>query len=414
MSNRRDFLKKGLLGGVGIAFFPSILKSSTIDNQSLLSNELRDQFLLTSEKTHFNRASLGPSPQPVVDSICESIRMLEEKGRDGRWYFDEVHEQLAQFIDTSADQLALTRNCTEGMNIAAQSIPLQEGDEVIITSHEHIGGSAPWIHLEKTIGIKVVIVDLDLSGEDNVRPFSEAITSKTKAISFSHVCCTTGLRLPAAEIADLCREQGIYSIVDGAQAIGSIPLSMNQIQADFYVGSGHKWLFGPKGTGFIYINKRIIEEINPVFAGAYTDSSFNGREKVLEYRQTANREEYGTRNASIVKGLGASIEFVNEIGMDKIQTHAILLIEKLRVEIQKMNGIVELSPSNPAFGSSIYTFKSKKIDNKELVDQLRKEGFVLRYIYENDLDAIRLSLAIYNSEEEVDQLIEGIKKYHHE
>lgn len=424
-NSRRDFLKKNLMGGLFISsglpfssFNPkkedaslSILpKVSGVEPFSSLWEGVRKAFLFEDNQIYFNTASLGPSPQVVVDEMCERLRRMETKfgakGANGHG-LETVYQNMADFFNTTTDQIAITRNTTEGMNIMANSLPLQAGDEVILTTHEHVGGASPWLLLQNEIGIKVVLVDLDLSGADNLARIRAKITDRTKAVCFSHVCCTTGMRLPAKEIVELCKEHKLYSCVDGAQAAGLIKVDLQAIDPDFYATSGHKWLFGPKGTGILFINNKIIEKIKPVFAGGYFDSKFDLNEKLLEYRKTARRVEYGTRNLPMIAGLGKAVSFIQELGIENIEARGKAMHNYLRERLKSNKKLEILSPANSEFATGIVTLRFKGRDNLSIAKELYKktEKIRARGIYENDLNAIRISTTAFTQKSELDQLI---------
>ncbi len=426
---RRDFLKKNLLGSLLISsglpfvsFRPSEEKTHSaklpglngVEPFSSLWEGVRDAFLFEDQQIYLNTASLGPSPKVVVDEMCERLKRMETKfgakGANGHG-LESVYQNIADFFHTTTDQFAITRNTTEGMNIMANSLPLKAGDEVILTTHEHVGGASPWLLLQNEIGIKVVLVELDLSGVDNLSRIRAKITDRTKAVCFSHVCCTTGMILPAKEIVELCKENKLYSCVDGAQAAGLIKVDLKEIDPDFYAASGHKWLFGPKGTGIFFINNRVIEKIKPVFAGAYFDRKFDLNKKVLEYRKTARRVEYGTRNLPMIAGLGKAVSFVQELGIENIEARGKAMHDYLRNTLESNQRVEILSPANKEFATGIFTFRFKERDNLAIVKSLyqKPERIKLRGVYENDLNAIRVSTTAFTQKRELDQLLAALQ-----
>lgn len=425
-STRRNFLKKNLIGGAvvatGIPFLygssdnPSMnetipFKLDNKDYESIDWSQIRAEFLFPADRNYLNTASLGPSPKVVVDSICESIRELDTNCSHGHHLAEKMHEKVAAFLNVTPDEIAITRNATEGMNIIARSLRLQKGDEIIITTHEHVGGAAPWLALQKDGGVVVKLVDLDLSGTNNLERIKALITKKTKAIAFSHITCTTGMLLPAKEIAKLCREKGIYSCVDGAQALGMFPIDLSDMDPDFYTTSGHKWLFGPKGTGVLYIKKSIREKYDPTYVGAYSDKTYDLNSLTMTYRLSAQREEYGTRNAPNIIGLGTAIDFMEEIGMENVAKRGRELANYFRKGLTQFEAIEILTPVEENYSASILTFKIAGLDNLELNQKLNSEkGIRLRGIYENDLNAIRVSFAVFNSFEEIDQLLVALSE----
>lgn len=422
-TSRRSFIKAKLLGSLfllsGLPLF-SITNSKhrrqplttfKLSDGSIDWESIRKEFQIKTGNHFFNTASLGPSPVAVIDTICESLRLNDSIPREGYQDRPKVRKKVAQLLNAKPNEIAMTRNTTEGMNIIARGLNLKRGDEVILTTHEHIGGSAPWLALKKEMGITIKLVDLDLQGRENYDRIERAITSNTKVVSFSHVTCTTGMQLPAKQIVELCRSRGIYSCVDGAQVIGMLPLDLSDLNPDFYVGNGHKWLFGPKGTGILYINERQINQSSPVFVGAFTDSHFNLKSLELEYLDKASRVEYGTRNTSLMLGLGAAVDFVSSIGVEAIAERSYLLSNRFRSQLEAMPEVLILSPQKQSLGAPMVTFRIKNQNQDEMVRRLNKEKSIrLRKIYECDLNAIRASFAIFNTESEVDYLVESIKE----
>lgn len=322
-----------------------------------------------------------------------------------------LRQNAAKLLSAEEDELAFTRNATEGMNIVARTIPLKQGDEVILTKHEHIGGAAIWIALEKELGISVTLIDLDLSGENNLSRISNAITNKTKLVVFSHVTCTTGMVLPTKDIATLCKNKNVLCCIDGAQAVGMIEVNLQDIQPDFYIGCGHKWLYGPQGSGLIYMRRDLLKTYPPNFVGAYTDSAFNLKEKHLNYVDKASRIEYSTRNVPQMAGLSKAIDLMLQIGIPRINERVKHLANHFVGKVKSIEGVQLLSPEQKAFRSGIITIKLKGLDSKAIQQKLAKEQIVVRHIYEADLDALRFSFALFNTLDEVDQLLDALKNY---
>jgi selenocysteine lyase/cysteine desulfurase len=218
------------------------------------------------------------------------------------------------------------------------------------------------------------------------------------------------MKLPAKAIVALCRSKNIYSCIDGAQSLGMFPIDLRDINPDFYASSGHKWLFGPKGTGVLFINKNIIKDIAPVFAGAYTDSKFDLNSLTMEYRESAQREEYGTRNTPITLGLGSAIDFINTIGIDNVAQRGRELVSRFRKGISNIPDIEILTPESDVYSASMITIRIKGKDNLKLNPKLNKEkNLRMRGIYENKINGIRISFAIFNSFEDVDLLVNSLK-----
>ncbi|MEZ4795850.1 MAG: aminotransferase class V-fold PLP-dependent enzyme [Flavobacteriaceae bacterium] len=425
-SSRRSFIKKNLLSGLFLTSAIPILKADTLlesknsipelnfntnDYNSIDWKQVREQFLFAKDFHYLNTGSLGPSPRAVIDTVCKAMERLETSTNHGRHEIDETHEKMANFLNVTPDEIAFTRNATEGLNIAARSLRLKKGDEIIISTHEHVGGASPWMALAKDFGAVVKLIDLDFNGENNLQIIKDNITPKTKVVAFSHITCTTGMKLPAKDIVALCRSKNIYSCIDGAQSLGMFPIDLRDINPDFYASSGHKWLFGPKGTGVLFINKNIIDTISPVFAGAYTDGKFDLNSLTMEYRNSAQREEYGTRNTPITLGLGAAIDFINTIGIENVAKRSRELVTRFIKGIADTPEIEILTPESEDYSASMITVRVKGKDNLKLNPELNQtKKLRMRGIYENNINGIRISFALFNSFDEVDLLVKSLKE----
>lgn len=424
--SRRSFLKKNVLGGLGYTFGAALIPSQTsfgLEDTPILHSfantpydaidwtRVRNEFKINDDIHYFNTSSLGPSPKIVINKVCDTLKELELEVKHGHHLTMETHEQLGRFLNTKSDQIAITRNTTEGLNSIARMVRLKRGDEVILTTHEHVGCAFPWFALQKDNGVKIKLVNLDLTGENNLELIKSAISRKTKVVVFSHITCTNGMRLPAKEIAAFCKSKGVYSCVDGAQALGMFPIDLADIDPDFYAASGHKWLFGPKGTGILYYKKELLEKFDPVYVGAYSDAGFDYNETKLQYNKSAQREEYGTRNTPLILGLGSAIDFMTELGMENVARRGQELADYFRKSVAKIPKIEVLTPVNPIYSSAIVTIRIKDFDNRNLSLLLdEKYRIKLRSIYENDLNALRLSFSIFNDFNEIDFLCDRIKE----
>lgn len=422
--NRKQFLKT-ILGAGALPFLnPSFLndtqeqlaQNSAIESLSDIETEeewikIRKQFPLKDSHNYFNTSGLGSCPNPVLDMVCQSLRLAEENSTNNRKSLIELRTKLGVFLGADPDDLAFVRNTTEGLNIIARELVFEEGDEIITTSHEHIGGASPLIMLEKEKGIKVNIVELDLSGEKNLELIQSQINSNTKLVCVSHVTCTTGMILPIKKLSEFCKSKKVMLCVDGAQAAGLIPLNLKDLDVDFYASSGHKWLFGPKGTGFLYVNKRAFPKLKPLFSGAYSDKSFNFKKHELEFRSSISRVEYGTKNIPVIKGLLEAVRFHNQLGFEKELKRNKDLADHFKKEVSLIKGIKVLSPISSQFSTSIVTFSLEGIDYIDLRNLLFSDyKHRLRGIYENDLNALRLCVAIYNNKNQVNQILKDIQK----
>lgn len=413
--NRRFFLKQTVLGGALFASGIKLAASGTTygrePDDTDFWTQLRDQFYLHKDRIYFNTGTMGPSPKMVVHALNELTIEFETAGEIKHELAIETNEKLAAFLNCELSEIAITRNATESINSIARSLPLAKGDEVIMTKDEHVGGSQIWVALMKEKGITVKLIDLDYSGENNFELFKKSISDRTKVVIFSHVTCTTGMVLPAKEIAAYCRSKNIYTCIDGAQAVGMIEVNLKEINPDFYAGSGHKWLLGPKGTGILYINKTLLPKLNPVYAGANCADKYDLLTQEIEFAQTARREEYGTRNTALTLALGKSIDFINQTGFQKIVQRTRDLATLLKSELVKNEKVEILTPLNNNYAAAMVTFRIQGKEYHSLLNQIQHEfPFRLRGIYENKLNALRICCSVVNNEDEIKQLVSAVGK----
>lgn len=422
-NNRRKFIKLSLLGSVAgvVAPFRNFAHTlSEIKREFLTSKQdvlfvdnerIRSLFPLDQRRRFFNVASHSVISYSVIKKITDTLTHFATTAVSVRRPMDYCKKELAEWLTTDAQNIALTRNTTESANILARGLDLRPSDEVLLTTHEHIGGAAPWLALSKENRVKVKSIDLDLSGKDNLETIRQNITPKTKVIFVSHITCTTGLRLPVEEIVKLCKTMNIISCIDGAQAIGMIPVNLKQIDPDFYIGCGHKWLFGPKGTGILYAKNP--SSLSPLFVGSYSDAAFDIKTKTLDYQTGMSKLEYGTRNVASFAGLKHSLDFLKTIGTAQIEKHGLDLAQYVENQLTGHDNIVFLSPTNTTYKSSILTLRFTNLDNKNIVKTLfEKHDIWARWVYECELDAIRFSFSIINSKKEADDLIFALKELH--
>jgi selenocysteine lyase/cysteine desulfurase len=199
----------------------------------------------------------------------------------------------------------------------------------------------------------------------------------------------------------------VVCVIDGAQAPGQVPVDLRALGCDFYVASGHKWLLGPKGTGFVFIRDEWLDRWRPTYVGAYSNSEYDLAAGRFERLRQASASEYGTRSTPLIRGFGAAFDFLDTVGMEVVAARGARLARHLREGLARLEGVEILTP--PDASASILTFRILGSGGGagEWVNRLRAEhGFRLRPVGEAGLNGIRASTHVFNSEEEVDRLLE--------
>src|SRR5579864_6804614 len=260
--------------------------------------ELRRQWLLAPDRINLNCGSVGCTPLPVLRATIEHMLAAEEFREPGYPWFGyeentrihELRDAMAAFLHISRDELAILRNATEANNVVCNGLEMKSGEEAILTDQEHPGCRGCWEQKAARYGIKIVNVALPAppdTPEEVVSIFERSITPQTRILVFSHITSPTGIILPVKQICAMARSKGVLTHIDGAHAVGQIPLDLHDLGCDFYASSPHKWLMAPKGTGLLYVRQPLLENL-------------------------------GTSNLSIMVGLKAALDFFATIGADRI------------------------------------------------------------------------------------------------
>jgi selenocysteine lyase/cysteine desulfurase len=375
-------------------------------------NVVRSQFPLQTERVYLNTGGLGASPYAVIDAVKAKMDELEKVCETGHseTLLNEIKADMSSLLGCDADELAFTRNTTEGINIIANGLPLAKGDEVILTTHEHVGNAMTWVGLQQHEGVVIRLFEPSTeSAQTNIDRILKLITPRTRVISIPHIVTTTGLIMPVKEIAAIARAKNIFFLIDGAQSAGQLKFSLHDIGCDAYATSGHKWLMGPKETGLLYVRKSKQDAVRARHIGAYSGGEFDLAKGILTPFPSAQRYEYGTVSIPLRVGLGAAFKFIRTIGMDNIMNHDLALGTALHDGLRAIKGVTMLSPFDPSMRSAMITISHAACTNNELQQHLDKFDLRTRIVTEGGLSALRLSLHCYNSFDDVHRIIEGVR-----
>lgn len=407
MTSRRKFIKAGILSGLTtIPLSGNSLSETTSVDFRLAANDdelfamARRQLLIPANRIYLNTGTLGPSPLPVIEAVTQATRQLEMNPANENFgplghQMELIRQKVASFIHANLEEIILTRNTTEGLNLIAQSIQLKEGDEIITTNLEHGGLEVGLDFLKQNRGITVKKIELPLPGnsaEQIVDMIKKNIGPATKMLLLSHVNTITGLLMPLNAISKITKPKGIYLIADGAQAPGLVKVNVKELSVDAYATSGHKWLLGPKETGFLYLRKEFQENVKPIF----TFSGF-----------TAYSASSGTRNVATILGLGAAIDWHTQIGVEKIQARTLQLRNYCLAELKKIKGVKIISPEAGSLSTGIVSFTLLSAKNNEVADALKQQDIIVKVLPQ--LNAIRISCHCFVSKKDIDLCVKTLK-----
>ena len=371
----------------------------------------RGQFLIPAGVAYCNTGTLGASPRQVVEALTQGIQRLETElaawpyeqadgePLTGYQHLDTIRAAAGRFINATVTEIALTQNATMGMNFLANGLDLAAGDEVVSTDQEHGGGISPWRLLAKRRGVVVKELPLEAalaeSPEAVVRLFAGAMTPRTKVVMFSHITSGLGALLPAREICALARERGALAIVDGAQAVGQIQVDVRALGCDAYVGSPHKWMMAPKGTGFMYLRKDVQDRFWTTLASYQWDNHADGAFRFMQF---------GTGSVPVTEGLMAAFRFIDAIGMARIERWDTMLTKRLRDGLVKIPKARVASPADPRLTAAITTFRVDGVKAKALQDALWERRVRVRA--QGDDKGVRLSAHLYVSPADIDAVLD--------
>jgi len=397
-----------LLSEIGAATASAAEELGSISDDAPFWRLVQRQFRLEPDLLYFNNASLGPSPALVADATEAYRRKLDafpSRWMWGGWKdeFEAVRSKGADLLGASSEEIALIHNTTEGMNLIAFSLDLEAGDEVIAADHEHWSGTIPWEYWQVPMGVKLVRPTLPLlpsSPEEIVEIYRRAITPRTRVISMCHVVNTNGMILPVKEVSAMAREHGILVAVDGAQAPGHIPVDLHDLGCDFYAASAHKWLFSPKGVGVFYARQASQHLLRPlIVAHGWEDESIR------------RLENYNTRNLPEVLGLGVAFDFQQLMGPDRRSARILELKSFFRALIEGDSSFAIKTPEDDSLSAGITTVEVVGHNSREVATMLTDRHRIdCRPMSSHDLNGLRISLSVFNDENQINELVASLQE----
>lgn len=362
-------------------------------------------------QSYFNTGGAGLIPICVRDAIIEEFQYEFEKGRVNQGqrkrfqvHFEMVRHRLSSLIHAKPSELAITNNTTDGVNIVLWGLHLTNGDEILTTTGEHLGALAGLSTLSRQKGVYARFYKPE-NHEFDLNSFFSLVTQRTRIIVISHVFWATGYVIPIQKICKRAHELGIVVLVDGAQAVGAMPVDVKELGADFYTFPAHKWLHGPEGIGALYIKESLLDIVNQTFAG---NSSFDKHDGTIYYfpSKGSRRFEIGTRFRPSIYGFAAGLKWIyEEIGIDNLFSMILNNTQMLRERIIKETVFRPLVMKT----ASLVTLPLPEgLDCKSVTNQLEKQNIFVREIKE--LNAIRVSVSFYHTTDHIEALLYQLKK----
>ena len=380
-------------------------------------NAIRAQFPITQNITYLNTGWSGPSPIAVVAAATDLLKLLSEEGPTTPWVLQLLNETetaarvaFARLLAAPADTITLTSNTTHGLNMVLSGMTWHAGDEVVTTNQEHPSGLVPLYQFREHRGMGVGIVSLSAVDDEAtiLAKLEAAITPRTRLLLLSHILFTNGLRLPIAAINAMAHRHNVQVLVDGAQTAGHIPLDVVAWDCDYYAVPAHKWLMGPGGVGALYIRKELLPGLVPAHVTLHGALSYDAAGNFTPAPESAKKFELTTSNGALLASAVAAIEFIEEQGLEAIQARWEELTTYTRSGLEGVPGVTVTSPSAGPTASALVTFTVDGWEPQPLVQALWERGnIVARFVLEPP--NIRVSLALFNNEQEVDHLLATLR-----
>ena len=373
---------------------------------ALPPEELRRDFLLDPAVAFLNHGSFGACPLPVFESYQTWQRELELEPID---FLDRrlpsllaaARGELARYLNAPPADLAFVTNATAGVNLAARSLELRPGDEILTTDLEYGACDLAWEWLAARTGAKYVRAEIPLpleSAAELVEALFAHATPRTRVVYVSHISSSTALIVPVEEIASRARELGLVTIVDGAHAPAHMPVDIEAIGADFYSGNTHKWLMAPKGAGFLHVRPEHQERVDAAIVSWGYAAGRGFQERI---------EMQGTRDPAAWLAVPDAIRYQAERDWDAVRARCRALTREARAELCNLLGTEPLAPEE-----MLGQMASVRLPQPDpgLRDRLFANHRVEIPIARPDHDLLRISVAAYTTRDEVDRLLAALAR----
>ena len=332
-------------------------------------NYIREQIPTCRDLIYFNTGWSGPSPTVVVEAIKDRLEYESYNGPTSPPVQESAREidastlsSVANLLGVSPEELCLTQNTTDGLNIVVNGLHWEEGDEIITFGPEHSSVLMPALSLKRRLGIEVRVLPLEADEDpeliiDRVR---NAITDRTKLLLCSHIQYTSGLRMPVDGLRKVTRERGVKMLLDGAQTGGHIALDLHAMDCDFYSIPSQKWLLGPDGVGALYIRHDVLPEVMPVRVSGRAATSHDDQGNYEPNDNEMRKFQLTTHSSPLAVGFNEAIKFILQNGMSDVEERAVYLSNELKQSLSGMNGVtVTSSRRQDACGNIIKLFAAR-------------------------------------------------------
>jgi cysteine desulfurase/selenocysteine lyase len=381
---------------------------------NLASKDISGDFP-NSEKIYLNNASVSLMPSQSIEAMNEFLITYNSIGPDSKAAesfiaekLQNVRKTIAKILSCQPDEVVLTQSTTDGINFVANGLSFDNTSNIIIRgmSHEHHANFYPWIKLKEKISIKNL--PIDNNGFFKLDELESSVDENTKLVALSHALYNTGSILPVEEIGKILQGK-VPFFIDSAQTIGCIgDVDVSKIKCDFMSFNGSKWLCGPMGTGLFYCNRKSSELLEPMTIGGESGIIYDDTK--LAFKELPDKFQTGFRNYVGIVGLESSANYLLNFGMNNIHKKNQYLSNLFREELSKIPNIILYGPEDQNDRTSIVSFNIKGFDSQQVVDKLEKQNIILAVREIMETKIVRASPHFFNTESQILQVIDAIKK----
>lgn len=395
--------------------------------------EIRKDFPILKSKIngqpliYLDNAATNQKPQAVIQALqnyyeqvnANVYRSVHTLSGEATKEYEDAREKVRDFIQAdSIEEIIFTSGTTESINLIARMLAkkLTENDEILLTYMEHHSNIVPWQAVAQETGAIIRYVNVSANGRIDLADYQAKLSERTKIISFTHISNVTGVINPVKQMVELAADYEAYTVVDGAQAIGHMAVDVQELAMDFYAFSAHK-MYGPTGVGVLYGKKNLLEELEPAkFGGEMIELV---EEQASTWAALPHKFEAGTPNIAGVIGLGAAIDYLNEIGLDEIEQYEQNLTSYLLEQLAAIEGLTIYGPENTVDRIAVVSFNLDSIHPHDLATGMDLDGIAIRaghhcaqlLIRKMGVYATsRISLSFYNSKKEIDQAVTSLNR----
>lgn len=324
---------------------------------------------------HFNNAGASLTPQPVYDALIAHLQLEQHIGsyeaeEAASATLTDFYDAIAEMLSCHRDEIAYIENATRAWDMAFYSLPLKAGDQILTHSSEYASNYLAYLQLAQRRGLKIDVVPSDAYGQIDVAALESMINEDTRLISINYIPTQSGLVNPAEKVGEIANRHGIFYLLDACQAVGQMPVDVNRIKCDLLTATGRKFLRGPRGTGFLYVRRTILDKLDPPFVDLRSGNWIDADN--FEFAPGAKRFENWESYVAGKIGLTHAVRYALDIGLDNIQNRVVALAEQLRSQLTKVNAVTVSDPGEHKCG--IVTFHKQDEEAFALAARLRDKS----------------------------------------